>query len=323
VFVFTDFNKLFVGNMTCKIRVNIICVIIICVFIILPCSCTTPNLSHPSLPDDIALTAKVGEEPIFLKLRLETGEELLFMLDTGAPGTILDKSLEAKLGKRLGSRKSAYGWKANGKPTFGIYAAPTLYLGNVRLQTGNQVYTDDLTRIWPGRPMMGILGMDCLQNYCVQLDFQAKKLRFLDADHLSDGDCGRAFPLTFNGCVFTRMDFFGDKSVRFMVDTAEYSDGALNADLFSLALQMQESVWTQQWKQPNGTPTRQAYLSECAINNETYTNLVFWDCSMGAIRSQNMIGLHFLARNLVTFNFPKRVMYLKQTSVGPLSNRNP
>jgi len=30
------------------------------------------------------------------------------------------------------------------------------------------------------------------------------------------------------------------------------------------------------------------------------------------------LGLRFLARHLVTFDFPKRTMYLKQTSVGPL-----
>ena len=33
----------------------------------------------------------------------------------------------------------------------------------------------------------------------------------------------------------------------------------------------------------------------------------------------NGIGLGFLARHLVTFDFPDRTMYLKRTSVGPLS----
>jgi hypothetical protein len=32
----------------------------------------------------------------------------------------------------------------------------------------------------------------------------------------------------------------------------------------------------------------------------------------------NLIGLGFLARHLVTFDFPNRTLYLKQTSVGPL-----
>jgi hypothetical protein len=33
----------------------------------------------------------------------------------------------------------------------------------------------------------------------------------------------------------------------------------------------------------------------------------------------NGIGLRFLARHLVTFDFPKRTMYLKRTSIGPLT----
>jgi hypothetical protein len=255
---------------------------------------------------------------------LETGDELLFALDTGAPNTILDKSLEAKLGKCLGSKKASYGWKANGKPTLGVYAAPKLYLGNAQLQTGSRVFTDDLTRLWPGRPMMGILGMDCLRNYCIQLDFSAKKMRFLDPDHLDNKDLGKAFPLTiFFSDVSTHMDFFKEKNVRFRLDTAEYNDGALSSDLFALALQKQKSVWTLQWNTSNGTPIRQAYLSECVLNNETYTNLVFWDCSMGAIQNRNIIGLHFLARNLVTFNFPKRIMYLKHEDDGHFINNIP
>ena len=31
---------------------------------------------------------------------------------------------------------------------------------------------------------------------------------------------------------------------------------------------------------------------------------------------QNLIGLHFLARNLVTLNFPGRMLYLQQRSAG-------
>jgi hypothetical protein len=34
----------------------------------------------------------------------------------------------------------------------------------------------------------------------------------------------------------------------------------------------------------------------------------------------NLLGLSFLERHLVTFNFPKRVMYLKRTTTGPLEN---
>ena len=36
----------------------------------------------------------------------------------------------------------------------------------------------------------------------------------------------------------------------------------------------------------------------------------------------NTIGLRFLARHLVTFDFPKQTMYLKRVSVGPLAQKN-
>lgn len=279
--------------------------------------------ARPPLPAEIPLNTKVGKEPVFVNLRLEAGDELLFALDTGAPSTILDKSLEAKLGTRLGSKKMPYGWKENGTPTMGVYAAPKLYSGNIRLKTGSRVFTDDLTRIWPGRPMMGILGMDCLQNYCIQLDFSAKKMRFLDPDHLEDKNLGSAFPLTmFFGDVSTRMNFFEEKNVRFHVDTADYNDGDLSSDLFRLALQKQKSVWTLQWKAPDGTPLRRAYLSECVLNSQSYTNLMFQDGSMGTTQNRNVIGLGFLARNLVTFNFPKRTMYLQRRNEDSIAGED-
>jgi hypothetical protein len=285
------------------------------------CSCTTQKPIPLSLPAEVPFDIKLGVRPIFVKLHLEDGRELPFMLDTGSPETFLDKSLESKLGKRLETIKLPYGWKEYGAPACGVYAPPKLYLGNTRLQTGRQVFTDDLTRIWPGRPMMGILGMDCLQNYCLQLDFQAMKLRFLDPGHPQDGNLGRAFPITwFSGEVSTRIDFCGKKDARFALDTADYADGALKAGLFQLALDKQESVWTLQYK-TNGISYRVAYLPKCAINGGTNTQLAFRDSSMGAVCSENILGLAFFARNLTTFNFPKRVMYLKQTSIGPFTNK--
>src|SRR5207302_5736049 len=69
------------------------------------CSCAMPSIwfSHDSVPPE--LPAAVSFNPgagrgdlLYLTLRLETGEELLFLLDTGAAFTLLDKSLEQGLG---------------------------------------------------------------------------------------------------------------------------------------------------------------------------------------------------------------------------------
>jgi hypothetical protein len=44
-----------------------------------------------------------------------------------------------------------------------------------------------------GQPIMGILGFDVLQHYCIQLDFSARKLRFMDGDHANKHHWGKAF----------------------------------------------------------------------------------------------------------------------------------
>jgi len=49
------------------------------------------------------------------------------------------------------------------------------------------------------------------------------------------------------------------------------------------------------------------------LGGESYSKL---DLHGGG--DNNLLGLSLLARHLVTFNFPKRVMYLKRTAIGPL-----
>jgi len=72
------------------------------------CSCAplrnrdTDYSIRPALPAEVFFN-KGGQ--IYVTVRVENGEEGLFSVDTGSPITILDKSLEAKLGKRLGTIK--------------------------------------------------------------------------------------------------------------------------------------------------------------------------------------------------------------------------
>jgi hypothetical protein len=152
------------------------------------CSCATRHSVRPILPAEAAFNKGAGSgglwgNLLFVTLRLESGEELLFNVDTGAPVTVLDKSLEPRLGKRLSERQLHYAWQDR---TGGAYRAPKLYIGNTRLQTGDRVWTDDLSDTHhptntPSRPVLGILGMNCLRHYAIQLDFaSAKKFSVLE-----------------------------------------------------------------------------------------------------------------------------------------------
>src|SRR5258705_7222693 len=98
--------------------------------LVLLCSCATRQVIEVAtgndLPDEITINQGAGRgDYLFLKLSWEGGEELLFGVDTGCPITILDKALESRLGKRLGTVKARYAWF--GKATLAEYAAPALY----------------------------------------------------------------------------------------------------------------------------------------------------------------------------------------------------
>ena len=143
------------------------------------CSC---EAIHPQLPADVPMNKDVVcENGLMVTLRLKSGEELLFAVDTGSPCTFLDKSLEPGLGRRLDT-VPMYSWGS--RQRCGLYPAPKLYLGGTPLKmNGDRILTCDLSSVaLPGNPrILGILGMNVLENYCIQLDFEARKLRLSES----------------------------------------------------------------------------------------------------------------------------------------------
>ena len=256
----------------------------------------TQGQIRPQLPAPVTINKEAGRGGhLTVTLRLESGKELPFEVDTGSPATVLDKSLEPQLGKRLG--RSSINWWNRREESY-IYAAPRLYLGSIALPTAARIFTSDLRA---GTHTMGVLGMDCLKHYCIQLDFAAGKMRFLDSAHLEAAELGKAFPLTFAGvgperkfiCPMIHHDSLAGENTNLVIDTGCNIDGLVNEGAI------------------NGTAM---LLQECVWERKTYTNLIF-----AAADHVNVLGLSFLARHLVTLDFPDRIMYLKQTSIGPLA----
>ena len=166
--------------------------------LLLVCLHVMADQINPPLPAEITMNKDAGRGNwLIVTLRLESGEALPFVVDTGCPRTILDKSLESKLGKRLGATIIL---SLSGEKKSGIYAAPKFYLGNVQLITDSNILTCDLKSLstHAGDSIIGFLGMDCLKNYCIQLDFEAGKMRFLDSKNLNIAGLGKSFPLQFS-----------------------------------------------------------------------------------------------------------------------------
>ena len=130
---------------------------------------------RPGLPADTAINKGAGRgDLLYLTLRLVAGEELLFLVDTGSPCTLLDKSLDPKLGKRLGTTKVKWlGGKSGGKGRGSVYRAPKLYLD--RTEYGG---------FWGGH---NLVGLRFLARHKVTLNFPKRTMYWRrEGHHLHD-----------------------------------------------------------------------------------------------------------------------------------------
>ncbi len=264
------------------------------------------DLRRPGLPPETAFDRGIGTDRILcLRLQGERGEKWRFLVDSGSPITIFNRALRPKLGPVLGTEPVQYAW--SGDAVLQVHNAPRIFLNNTLLLTGPRVWSDDLRRVWPGRGVDGILGLDCLRQYCVQLDFANHVIRFLDPERASGPELGRAFPLyTVINSVFVEGDFLGAGPTLYQVDTGCTVDAVMKPPLFQQAVQKQTPDWARQFPSGDGRPVIEAGFPRATFGGETYEKLIVDSAN------HNFLGLRFLARHVVTLNFPKHTMYLRR-----------
>src|SRR5580658_8784195 len=108
-----------------------------------------------ALPPDSPFNSSAGRgDIIWINLRSDSAVDYVFGVDTGATLTVLDTSWEHKMEPRPTQNITGARW-----PVSGVFAAPPLILGGVRLVTGQTVVTEDLAGHFPGHAVDGILGM--------------------------------------------------------------------------------------------------------------------------------------------------------------------
>lgn len=267
------------------------------------------------LPPEMDMNRDAGRgNVIFVNVQMSNGDTFPFVLDTGATWTVFEKSLAPLLGHRV---QTATVWRWGVKEESGIYRAPILFLGGVPLLTGPAVATDDFKSISQsfGRPVMGLIGMDTLKNYCIQLDFAAGKVRFLDSAHADKTKWGEAFPLKDigDGCLSVEINLAGAAGPGSVIDTGCAYDGWLTSPVFH--------EWTDATRAPSAGETRrpngvlgQARFQHLALHELPAQAQAGNDLHM----KFNGLGLSLLSRRTVTFDFPNHTMYLKHPSVRSL-----
>jgi len=277
------------------------------IFLLFLCSYAPANATSSDFPTEVSMNKMAGRgDFLIVTLKLQDGERLPFVVDTGASCTLLDQSLAPKLGKPLGKVKYQH-WGV--VSTYKEYAAPRLYLGDVALILTNRVAVYDCKQDFSGQnpPVMGILGMDALKHYCIQLDFSAGKIRFLDHKQAEEHNLGAAFSIVPLGPHDQRPavadNLLGFAAPHSLIDSGCTYDGWLTPQNFE--------QWTNNAIQP---AQNEARSPDAFFDGQRYPLV---DVMMQKVKGDG-IGLHFLARHLVTLDFPNHTLYLKRQSVGPL-----
>src|ERR1700761_34841 len=84
-------------------------------FFLASCASVPPSLPadprHPGLPPDTAFDRGLGTDRVLcLHSQGEHGENWRFLVDSGSPVTIVDRSLRRQLGPVLGTEPVQYAW---------------------------------------------------------------------------------------------------------------------------------------------------------------------------------------------------------------------
>ena len=249
-----------------------------------------------------------GQSPLFVPVQWGT-RTYDFVLDTGCTGTILDLSFRTQLGEPTGRRTISS--VANPIATE-IFAAPNAFVGSFNLADCGDVMCADLKGFarMVGRDVHGVLGMDVLKKHVIQIDFDEGRIAFLDNEQTEQRDWGLEFPITYNGMKMPQMRLAvgGRPELDFVVDTGCDTSGALAKDNFRLAVAKDglKPVRTSMFAVAGTVKSRQVRVEYANAGPLEYRGLIFSEAK------GNLLGLDFLSRHVVTFDFPNDRVYLRK-----------
>jgi hypothetical protein len=176
---------------------------------------STNSVAH--LSKEIVVPFDYAQHEIVLKGRFVTGEEMEFLLDTGASDTLIDRRVAAE---HFLPKDGTFNIAAMS----GMVAAENSVVK--RLEIGKLIVNDIPVKIIDlsgqsrhlGRQVAGIIGMNVIGRYLVTLDYSKPAMTFADAD---DGVRPNVKPVAFvkNEAPYVSVGLNGKETCNFLVDT--------------------------------------------------------------------------------------------------------
>ncbi len=271
-----------------------------------PTTTTSPSVLRPGVIAEFDI-AKDGQL-ILLPVQFE-GKTYQFFLDTGSTFCVFDESLRDRLGQPTETIKVATVGKIR---KFKVYAAPEAFLGPLNLKEGKSVMCFDMKmfRQATGLEIRGIVGMSVLRKYVLQIDFDRGKLALLKPDYRKHPEWGSAVPIRLDklGTPIVTARMPASIKADFMVDTGRDDSGSLTKPLFDYIVE-EMNLETSEVPAVTAAGTvwkRKARIANVTVGQFTCKNLII------AEGNSYGLGLDWLRRFRVTFDFHNEKMYLKK-----------
>ena len=252
--------------------------------------------------------ARIGD-PILLPVRFKE-KEYLFLLDTGSSHTAFDTSLKHELGEVTKVEK---GLTAGSRIVAELFDAPEAFLGPINVKYCGEVACLDLKMVSLvlGKKISGLLGMNLLKKYIVQIDFDKGTLLFLQPEERQHSRWGNELSISYNslGIPMITGNIYDSIKVDFWIDTgATNSTGGLSSDIFDQILSEKELNTSEELiATASGiVRSREARIGNLFVGSFEYQDLIFAEANW------SHLGMLFLSRHIVTFDFPNSRIYLKK-----------
>ena len=246
-------------------------------------------------------------EPIVVPVEA-FGEKYQFVLDTGCNLSIFDISFRERLGEAVKRQDSL---TPTGVRSFEFFAAPELKIGHrspEAFRSRDNVACADLSQAREaGRgDEMGIIGMDFLKSHVVRINFD-KGIAQIKRTAIDNQ--GSPVRIQMNSeRPWMRLAVSNDGNHNFLIDTGNVGEIYLNSKLFN-RLSLRGRIVLK-------AVSRGAEIGkEIVIRTGVLDSLEFGDYRINNVRvcegTENSVGLNFLSRFDVEFDFPNRTAYFK------------
>jgi hypothetical protein len=254
---------------------------------------------------------EIAPDGDFIRLPVVVDQhEYRFLFSTGMTTTIIDEALRSKLdlkkiaveirGKRSTQMRERFG---------GFYAT----LGGIPLEfpagveAGNYAALSDKLDL----ECQGEIGMDVLRGYVIQIDFDEGLLRFLAALPPAPGEAIRMTPLDGEGGAPTIPGLIsGMPAQKFVISSARAGNSLdIRSELLS-SLEEKEKV--RMLEKEKAVTRSGSLLFQTGRLDVFQVGKFRHEGLLVNTAEQNGIGVSYLSRYLVTFDFPHSKLYLKK-----------